>query len=521
MINAVPYLNAGYPCLYVSSIEQERAMSDILDDLTKNRLLSVYTLFIWKITTGLYPFNSVKPENDVLTNPTEGLLGALKFIRNSDDGVPHADRIYFLFNVKEMLNQPAIRQQFRDTAYALRTKGSHIICIGGSVDVPEELEEMITFVDYQLPSKEQLREKFTEVLDKYKDSLSAPVTEKLLDMAAENASGLTGVKAENAVALSIATSRGVDIEVIRKEKQAAVKQSGVLEYIPHSESIDTLGGFDVLKDHVSKRRAFFEDHQKALDFGLKPPKGIMLVGLPGTGKSLAGKSISSNLDLPLYRLDVGALFKGVVGQSEQAARQALKLIDAIAPAVIIIDEMEKLFAGLESSGKSDSGVTSRVVGSIMTWMQETTSPIYKVATCNTIRNLDAALFRRGRWDAVFGVDLPVQEEREAIFNIHLQKRGRDPKKFDLTEVVRITDGFVGAEIESVVDEALYVAFDAGRELGAGDLVRVAAGIIPISQTDKESIASFRDWMSSRATPVSSVTTEKRKSENPNRNIRVQ
>jgi ATPases of the AAA+ class len=209
------------------------------------------------------------------------------------------------------------------------------------------------------------------------------------------------------------------------------------------------------------------------------------------------------MNLPLYKFDIGAVFKGVVGGSEAGIRNAIKLAETVAPCVLLIDEMEKLVAGLESSGKSDSGVTSRVIGTLLSWMQETKAPIYKLATCNTIRNLDSALFRRGRWDALFAVDLPTLEERKEILSIHLRKRGRDANNYDLNLLAKEMEGFVGAEIESVVDEALYIAFDADRELDTGDLKSVADELVPISKTDQDAISAFRDWMKSHAAPVSS------------------
>jgi hypothetical protein len=223
-----------------------------------------------------------------------------------------------------------------------------------------------------------------------------------------------------------------------------------------------------------------------------------------TGKTLSAKAISATLDLPLYKFDVGSVFKGIIGSSESTIRNALKLAETVAPCVLLIDEMEKLVAGLESSGRSDSGTTSRVIGTLLSWMQETTSPVYKVATCNTIRNLDAALFRRGRWDAVFAVDLPTFEERQEIFSIHLRKRGRKIEAFDLAALARGTEGFVGAEIESVVEEALYHAFDADRDISQADLVKVSSTVVPISKTDKEDVAQFREWMRTRAMPVSNA-----------------
>lgn len=494
------YIKAGYPCLYIRSTEQERAMDEISIDLKKNDLSNSLVVYTWRCTTGLIPYLSDKPANDQVAYD---LVESFKYIKDGTNGETPENKLYVIFNPKKFLTDNLVAiQALRDAAYAIRLVGSHIIMVGGGIDLPEELEDVMTFVDFDLPSKEDLKKAFRGITDNYKDIITGEITDDLLEVAAENACGLTHFKAENAIALSIVEASGIDISLLRKEKQLAIKQSGVLEYVPHDETSDTLGGFDTLKGHVAQRIRFFSDHKKAVDFGLRPPKGIMLVGLPGTGKSLASKAIATSLNLPLYRFNVGALFKGIVGASESATRQALKLIESVAPCCLVLDEMEKLVAGLESSGKTDSGVTSRVIGSLLTWMQETTAPIYKVATCNTIRNLDAALFRRGRWDAVFAVDLPTSLEREQIFSIHLKKRKRSPKSYDLAKLSTLSDGFVGAEIESAVEEALYRAFDQCRELEMADMEVTLKSIVPISKTDKEAITSFQTWMKERATSVS-------------------
>ncbi len=510
------YLDAGYPVLYLRTHEQNRAIDEVLSNL-KSSGLDNLKIMVWKSTTGLYDIESQQPKEDAVA---ENLLDTLVWIAGGREG-SREDHVYLLLNPREFLKNPIVLQQFKDTAYAIRAVASSIIMIGCDVEIPEEIEDVVTVLDLELPDKDQIRQIFKSVTTAYKDSISEPVTDEKLEIAAENALGLSAFKAENAISLSIVASKAIDIPLIRKEKQLAVKQTGVLEYIHHTETMENLGGFDNLKDHVIKRRKYFSSHKSAIEFGLKPPKGVMLVGIAGAGKTLSAKCISAALDLPLYKFDVGAVFKGVVGASESAIRNALKLAEKVSPCVLLIDEMEKLVAGLESSGKSDSGVTSRVIGTFISWMQETKAPIYKVATCNTIRNLDSALFRRGRWDAVFAVDLPTAKEREQIFAIHLNKRNRDASKFNLQELAKLTKDFVGAEIESVVDEALYIAFDADRDLTTEDLAEVSKTVVPISKTDEEGISAFRTWMSNRAIPVSKPETIAKSNQSHGlRNLRV-
>lgn len=511
------YLDAGYPVIYLRTHEHNRAVDEIIAELKATGIASSISIMVWKSTTGLYNLSAQNPKEEQVA---DSLLDSLAWIAEGKDGnlEPDGDRLYIMMNPREFLKNPVVQQQLKDTAYAIRAVSSYIIMVGCGMDLPEEIEDVVTMIDMELPDKEQIKTIFSSVINAYKSAMEKFPSEEEIETAAENALGLSAFKAENAISLSIVSSKGIDIPLIRKEKQLAVKQTGVLEYIHHTETMESLGGFDVLKDHVLKRHRYFSAHKEAIEFGLRPPKGLMLVGIAGTGKSLAAKAVSAGLDLPLYKFDVGAVFKGVVGGSEAAIRNALKLAEKVAPCVLLIDEMEKLLSGLESSGRSDSGVTSRVIGTFISWMQETKAPIYKLATCNTIRNLDSALFRRGRWDAVFAVDLPNAKEREQIFAIHLSKRGRDASTFDLSALSGVTIDFVGAEIESVVDEALYAAFDANRDLITQDIVDVAKTVIPISKTDAEGITEFRRWMTNRAMPVSRPETPKQKTKL--RNLRV-
>lgn len=500
-------LDAGYPVLYLQTKEQERATRYIIDDLRRSGLADQLKVFVWKITQGLYEYNSQNPLEERVAMD---FMDSLQYIAGtSSSGEPAADHVYIMYHIKELIQSPGSRQQFIDTAYAIRTAGSHIICIGASIELPEELEELITFIDFELPSKQDIKRVFSEIVGKYRDLMKDDnghpknITQDELDRAAENATGMSEIKAENAISRSIVETRGIDLELIRDEKKRAVKQSGVLEYIAHNETMDTLGGFDVLKAHAAKRRKYYDNVDAAKEFGLNPPKGILLTGHAGGGKSLAGKAISAALELPLYKFDIGAVFKGIVGQSESTVRNALKLAETVAPCVLLFDEFEKGFAGSQSSGKTDSGVTSRVISTMLTWMQETKAPIYKVATCNTIDNLDGALFRRGRWDEIFAVDLPMPKEREAIFAIHIRKCKRDPEQFDLEALAQASDGFVGAEIQAVVEAGLYRAYDEDRELSTDDLLEECKILVPLSKTDKESVTAFRNWMTDRACPVSS------------------
>jgi SpoVK/Ycf46/Vps4 family AAA+-type ATPase len=278
------------------------------------------------------------------------------------------------------------------------------------------------------------------------------------------------------------------IEVVTEEKKQIIRESEALEFFGVKETADDVGGLGVLKDWLRLRERAFS--QEARDYGLPSPKGIILVGIPGTGKSLTAKMIGGLWRLPLLRLDVGSLFGSLVGESEERARRALKLAETVAPCIVWIDEMEKAF----SFGGFDGGTSKRVFGTILTWMQEKTTPCFVIATANDISSLPAELLRKGRFDEIFFLDLPTLEERKEIFNVHLHKRRRLSQDFDIERLGRESQGFVGAEIEQAIIDAMYVGFNQGREFNTYDLSRALRNLVPLSVSQRETIQVLRDWL---------------------------
>jgi len=506
------YIHAGHPVLYLHTAEQERAFSGVLADLKDSGLDEDLTVHTWKSTTGLKIVGTA-PDDVIATT----LPSALQWMAGGIDGTPPRDNLYVMFNPTRMIDSPRTLQQFRDTAYALRTARSHIVCIGGAYEPPEELDDMITFVDFDMPCKGELRSIVESLVDKYKSvaaesGVKISVSERDIDLAAENVQGMTALKAEGAACLSLTCMNGIDIGILRDEKKNAVKKSSALEYIVHDESMDTLGGFDVLKFDVGRKARFYREPEEARKFGLDPPKGVIVIGLAGTGKTLCGKAIAATLGLPLYTYNLGAVFDKHVGGSEEKVRSAVKTAEALAPCVLLFDEFEKMVAGLESSGKTDSGVASRVMSYMLTWMAECKKPIFKIATCNTMRNLDPAMIRRGRWDGVYGVGLPTWDERKSIFSIHIAKRGRDPRKYDLDSLADKSVDFVGAEIEAAVVESLFDAFDREEDLLQEHIEAACADIVPLSKTEPEEMAAFRTLIGKRLKNVSSASAPKKATE---------
>ncbi len=317
--------------------------------------------------------------------------------------------------------------------------------------------------------------------------------------------GLTAEEAENVFAKSLVEKGQFDITIVLSEKEQIIRKSGVLEYYHVNEKMQEVGGLEELKDWLVKRGKAFTP--KARDFGLPEPRGILLLGIPGCGKSLTAKAIAGMWQLPLLKLDVGKVFSSYVGSSEENVRRAIQTAESIAPCILWLDEMEKGFSGLGSSGMTDGGTTARVFGTFLTWLQEKKSAVFVVATSNNVSQLPPELLRKGRFDEIFYVDLPSKEERKEILKIHLEKRRREPGKYDLEKVSRETQGFSGSEIEEVIVSGLYDAFNHDEELEQNHLEQVIKTMIPLSRTMEEQIKGIRDWAKLRARRASNVQWE--------------
>jgi SpoVK/Ycf46/Vps4 family AAA+-type ATPase len=297
-----------------------------------------------------------------------------------------------------------------------------------------------------------------------------------------------------------------------EEKIQVIKKTGILEFIKSDYSIKDIGGLDNLKNWLLKRNNSWSEQAKR--YCIPAPKGVLVTGVPGCGKSLTAKAMSTIWQLPLLKLDFGKVFSGLVGSSEENMRRALATAEAVAPSILWIDEIEKGLSGLGSNG--DSGVSSRIFGQFLTWMQEKESPVFVIATANNISNLPPELLRKGRFDEIFFVDLPTKQERIDIFKIHLLKRNKDITKFDLNLLAEKTNGYSGAEIEQAIISALYDAFDENREVELNDIIVNIEKSVPLSITMKEKIDWLRNWAKDRAVPASKQETIKDISEDKNR-----
>jgi SpoVK/Ycf46/Vps4 family AAA+-type ATPase len=412
-------------------------------------------------------------------------LPALDQIDQSDE-----EALFVLKDFHECWSQAAVKRKLRSVAQRLKHTKKTILITCPSHKVPPEFKDEAVIIDFPPPNASELESVLNQFMRPgVKVNLTKLGREKLVQAAL----GLTSAQAHRVFARAVVTD-GVlddrDIPLVTEEKKQIIRESEALEFYERTETPDAVGGLGVLKEWLRLRERAFT--QEAREYGLPSPKGVALIGIPGTGKSLTAKMIAGLWRLPLLRLDVGALFGSLVGESEERARRALQLAETVAPCIVWVDEIEKALA----HGGQDAGTSTRVFGSILTWMQEKKSPCFVVATANDISTLPPELLRKGRFDEIFFLDLPTLDERSEIFAVHLRKRNRLPQDFDIDRLARESDGYVGAEIEQAIIDAMYVGFNAGREFTIADISAALRRQVPLSVSQRETIGALRDWLQS-------------------------
>ncbi len=492
-------IKARYPLIYIVSWD-ERRIEELLRGVAAERRKR---LFAWTVTEGIVALDTSPPTP--VDPAAVGPMQALQYIAETREAVILVLKDFHNFIVPDYAGGEAVRvvRKLRDLARTLKRSEKSLILLSPLLRLPPELEKEVTVLDMALPTPAELDEALTRVIHsaRVRGLLALELSPEERERVLKAAQGLTIAEAENVFAKTVVQHRGFDLETIIAEKKQLIRKSGILEYTEPDEHIGHVGGLDELKRWLRKRRLAFSD--RARRFGLPEPRGLLLLGVPGGGKSLVSKAAANMWQLPLLRLDMGKVFSQMVGSSEENIRTALRLAETVSPAVLWLDEIEKGLAGTPSSARSDAGTAARVFGSFLVWLQEKTAPVFVIATSNDINMLPPELLRKGRFDEIFFVDLPTQTEREEIWGIHLAKRGRDPKQFDLTQLARETEGFSGAEIEQVVIAGLYDAFDDGeRELSEADLRRAIAATVPLSRTMREQVKALRDWARTHARPAS-------------------
>jgi len=492
-------IRARYPLIYLLSWEERRVEALLRRVAEKRRK----RLFTWTVTEGIVAIDTVRPTpvDPGATSP----LKALEYIAHSRDAAIFVLKDLHLFiQDTRLLETISIIRKLRDMVSPLKKSEKTIILLSPVLRYPVELEKDITILDYSLPTRDELSDALDLIVRSVRSRgdlqnarpVHIELDEATRDRVLNAAQGLTASEAENVFAKSLVETRRLDLDVIVSEKKQLILKSRVLEYFDAVDDIAYVGGMVDLKTWLRKRALAFSE--RARRFGLPEPRGLLLLGVQGCGKSLIAKSIASLWKLPLLRLDMGKVFSEMVGSSEENIRVALRLAESVSPCVLWLDELEKAMSGLESSNRSDAGTAARVFGTFLVWMQEKTVPAFVVATSNNISNLPPELLRKGRFDEIFFIDLPSPEERYEILAIHLARRHRDPMRFDLDRLSKEVEGFSGAEIEQVIISALYDAFEAERELTDEDLLCNVRQTVPLSRTMEEHITALRNWARTHA-----------------------
>nr|WP_290665482.1 AAA family ATPase [Ardenticatena sp.] len=493
-------IRAKYPILYIWATE-ERRVEDILRDVAARRHKHLYG---WTMTEGVVDLLTPKPV-PVAPRVREP-LHVLDYVDASDDAAIFVLKDFhpFIDSQRFPLETAATVRRLRDIAASLKESRKTLVLLSPVVVLPPELEKDITLLDFSLPTITDLAAALDRVLRSARQHGSRLRSLHLRDDEREAilraSSGLTCTEAENVFAKSIVLTGTIDVDIISREKQHIIRKSRVLEYFEPNADFSHVGGMGELKEWLRKRAHAFSERARA--FGLPEPRGLLLLGVQGSGKSLMAKAIASQWHLPLLRLDMGRIFGELVGASEHNIRHALRVAESIAPCVLWLDELEKGLAGAHG-GRSDAGTAARVFATFLTWMQEKEAPVFVVATSNDIRQLPSETLRKGRFDEIFFVDLPTEEERAEIWAIHLRKRKRNPDDFDIERLAADSEDFSGAEIEQVVISALYDAFDEGRDVQMHDLLRNLTNTVPLAHSMREEISRLREWARTNARPASS------------------
>lgn len=475
--NFILLLKARYPIIYVSTYEEER-LEYLIKYCTKKYISRTY--YSWDFING-YQGNP-NDKGFATKNPLE----ALEFIEKL---TPETAAVFVLKDFDNFLNDLSITRKMKNLGRVLKTQPKNIILVTTEINVPETLKEFITVIDFPLPTFNEINEELSRLMT----SLNQEVNKELLITLTTACQGLSLERIRRVLSKVIADSGIINSDsprLVLEEKRQLLQQTQLLEFCAANKKISDLGGLDNFKEWLKLRGKAFLPAAK--QYGLPYPKGLLLVGVQGTGKSVAAKTVANEWNLPLLRLDFGRLFASLVGQSESRVRQMIQISEALAPCVLWVDEIDKAFVGAQNSG--DSGTTSRVLATFLTWMSEKTSSVFVVATANNISWIPPEIIRKGRFDEVFFLGLPTKEERHAIFEVHLRSaRPERIEEFSLPLLSELSKDFSGAEIEQVVIEAMRIGYSQNREFETEDIVSSIQNVVPLARTKNQELALLQEW----------------------------
>ena len=464
------------PLIWIRTKEEER-LYKILNHSC--RRLNIKRFVIWDCVHGIK--GVLNEEGKFPNNP----LGVLNWIKEQTSDLP---TILLVKDFHKFYDDPSISRTIKELSYLLRETSHNLILSSHLLPSSEELDDLMTIINLPLPDLNEI----TRLIKKIAINTDSNLNDQDLNELAIASSGLSEIKVKQVTARAL-TQRGkisrYDIQDILEEKKQVIARSEILEFFESKSSQNDIGGLKILKTWLKQRYQAFSKEARA--YGLPIPKGVLLVGPQGTGKSLTAKSISKNWAMPLLRLDVGRLFSSLVGSSEARTRETISRAEAMSPCILWIDEIDKGFGG---DARSDGGTSQRVLASLLTWMAEKESAVFVIATANAIDKLPAELLRKGRFDEIFFLDLPNSEERLSILDLHLKKR-RPSYNFPLSTIIDRTDGYSGAELEQAVIEGMHFSFSENRELMEKDLIKAVSELVPLSRTAKEQIDFLKEWSS--------------------------
>jgi AAA+ superfamily predicted ATPase len=482
-------IRSRWGLVHIDTIEEERVLT-LLRHLA-DRLGA--PLFIWSRTRGLQ-----RDGADNAVYDTQELAGALAHIASAQ-----ATAIYYFAALDGVAGSDLLVQRLRDAGATLAQRSGALVFSGKLPALPESLRPLVASMPLPAPSAAELRTLMMRIARdlgrqrRVQIDLTPAEEERLLGALR----GFTLLEAERVLTRGMVEDGRLtldDMSHVIAAKRQIIERDGILEYYPAEESLAEVADMAGLKDWLRKRRQILAEPQRAAAFGLSFPRGVLLIGVPGCGKSLCARTVSTEWELPLLRMDTGSLYNKYVGETESNLRRAMRAAETVAPCVLFIDELEKAFA---AGGSEDGGLSMRVLGTFLTWLQERKADVFVVATANDVSKLPPEFLRKGRFDETFFVDLPDSETRTAILRIHLSKRRQDATAFDLDTVAQATDGFSGAEIEQDIVSALYTAFAQGDALGDAHLLHEARTTRPLSVMMAERIAALREWAVGRAVPA--------------------
>ncbi|MCC6713094.1 MAG: AAA family ATPase [Candidatus Dadabacteria bacterium] len=483
------FVKAGYPIIYLVSWEEER-VENTIRSIGKGLYPDSPRFSVWSCTDGLE--DGAGPSGE-----SKGLLEALdKVLEEPGKG------FYFFKDIGFYLGDPRVVRKLKDAYQKLRKTPKTLFILASSVDIPPELEKEMAVIDIDLPDRAETGKIFDYIIKSHAgEALRNSMSPTFREASINALQGLGALEMELALRRTLVGRDGLGdeaVDALLEEKAQLVRKTGTLDFVRSRVDIDEVGGLENIKEWLDVRRLAFSSEAK--EFGLDVPKGVLLMGISGCGKSLCAKAIATSWNLPLLRLDLNQVYSESQGSPEEAFRKAIKTVEATAPCVLWIDEIE---AGITRSGeKSGDSPTSRIFGYFLTWMQEKKYPVFVTATANQIDLLPPEILRKGRFDEIFFVTLPNQKERREIFRIHLLNRGKNPADFDLDSLAKNTEGLSGAEIEQAVISALFESFSREKELTDRELIIAASSIVPLSTTMREEISKLERWASNRAVKAS-------------------